>query len=111
MAAGAREAARPIDWKAAAISTVRYLLFGLVLPLAAIHIWLATAREGLGSAVKRVGGIIGRAFSPQSVLDLCRGLHCLRRHSILHPFQIYLFKSRVVGNLSARHAPCGSVRV
>jgi hypothetical protein len=29
---------------------------------------LATTREGLGSAVKKVGGIIGRAFSPQSVL-------------------------------------------
>lgn len=68
MAAGAREAARPIDWKAAVLSTVRYLLFGLVLPLAAIHIWLATARDGLGTAIKRTGGIIARAFSPQSVL-------------------------------------------
>jgi hypothetical protein len=73
MAAGAREAARPIDWKAAALSTVRYLLFGLVLPLAAIHIWLATARDGLGSAIKRVGGIMGRAFSPQSVLTYAVG--------------------------------------
>jgi hypothetical protein len=68
VAAGAREAARPIDWKAAAISSVRYLMFGFVLPLAAIHIWLATAREGLGSAIRKIGGIIGRAFSPQSVL-------------------------------------------
>lgn len=68
VADGAREAARPIDWRAAAISTVRYLMFGLVLPLAAIHIWLATAREGLRTAVRKIGGIIGRAFSPQSVL-------------------------------------------
>jgi hypothetical protein len=68
VAAGARDAARPVDWKSAAISTVRYLMFGLVLPLAAIHIWLATAREGLGSAVRKIGGILGRAFSPQSVL-------------------------------------------
>ena len=68
VAAGAREAARPVDWKAATLSTVRYLLFGFVLPLAAIHIWLATARDGLSAAIKRVGGIIGRAFSPQSVL-------------------------------------------
>jgi hypothetical protein len=73
VAAGAREAARPIDWKAATISTVRYLLFGLVLPLAAIHVWLATARDGLGSAIKRVGTIIGRAFSPQSVLTYVVG--------------------------------------
>ena len=68
VAAGAREAARPVDWKAAAISTVRYLMFGLVLPLTAIHIWLATAREGVGPAVRKIGGIIARAFSPQSVL-------------------------------------------
>jgi len=68
VAAGAREAARPVNWKGATLSTVRYLLFGFVLPLAAIHIWLATARDGLGAAIKRVGGIIGRAFSPQSVL-------------------------------------------
>jgi hypothetical protein len=73
VAAGAREAARPIDWKAATISTVRYLLFGLVLPLAAIHVWLATARDGLGSAIKRVGTIFGRAFSPQSVLTYVVG--------------------------------------
>ncbi|HKO60278.1 MAG TPA: hypothetical protein VJV03_03885 [Pyrinomonadaceae bacterium] len=67
-AAAARDASRPVDWKIAGLSTLRYLLFGLVLPLAAIHVWLATARDGLVPALKRVGGIIGRAFSPQSVL-------------------------------------------
>lgn len=66
--AATRDASRPVDWKIAGLSTVRYLLFGLVLPLAAIHVWLATARDGLGPALKRVGGIISRAFSPQSVL-------------------------------------------
>lgn len=66
--ASAREAARPIDWRAATLSTIRYLAFGLVLPLAAIHLWLATAREGLGPAVKKLGTLLGRAFAPQSVL-------------------------------------------
>lgn len=66
--AAGRDAAQPINWKTAGLSTVRYLLFGLVLPLAAIHIWLVTARDGLGAAIKRAGGTIGRAFSPQSVL-------------------------------------------
>src|SRR5918994_3514240 len=66
--AAARDGARPVDWKNAGLSSVRYLLFGLVLPLAAIHVWLVTARDGLGAAIKRVGGILGRAFSPQSVL-------------------------------------------
>jgi hypothetical protein len=66
--ASAREAARPIDWRAATLSTLRYLAFGLILPLAAIHLWLATAREGLAPAIKKLGTLLGRAFAPQSVL-------------------------------------------
>jgi len=71
MAASSRthETARaPINWKGAALSTIRYLALGLVLPLAAIHLWLATAREGLLAALKRMGQLLARAFSPQSVL-------------------------------------------
>jgi len=59
---------RPINWKMALFSTIRYLLFGLVLPLATIHLWLATAREGLLSAVRRVFALPARAFAPRSVL-------------------------------------------
>jgi hypothetical protein len=63
------EAARiPINWKGAALSTLRYLALGLVLPLAAIHLWLATARDGLLAALKRIGQLVARAFAPQSVL-------------------------------------------
>jgi hypothetical protein len=71
MAAASRthETARaPINWKGAALSTVRYLALGLVLPLAAIHLWLATARDGLLAAIKRIGQLLARAFAPQSVL-------------------------------------------
>ena len=50
------------------LSTVRYLAFGLVLPLATIHLWLATVREGLWPAVRRIGTHLSRAFAPQSVL-------------------------------------------
>lgn len=67
-AATAREAARPIDWRAATLSTLRYLAFGLVLPLAAIHLWLATAQEGLGPAIKKLKTLLARAFAPQSIL-------------------------------------------
>jgi len=59
---------RPINWKIALFSTIRYLLFGLVLPLATIHLWLATAREGLLSAIRRVVALPARAFAPRSVL-------------------------------------------
>jgi hypothetical protein len=67
LAASAREPTRPIDWKAAMVSTVRYLTFGLFLPLAAIHLWLAAAREGLGHALKKIGSLLANAFSPRSV--------------------------------------------
>jgi len=67
-AANAREAARPIDWRAAILSTLRYLAFGLVLPLTAIHLWLATSKEGLGPVIKKLKTVLARAFAPQSVL-------------------------------------------
>jgi hypothetical protein len=71
MAASSRthETARAsINWKGAALSTIRYLTLGLVLPLVAIHLWLATAREGLLAALMRTGQLLARAFAPQSVL-------------------------------------------
>jgi hypothetical protein len=64
----ARDNAKPIDWKAALVSTVRYLTFGLVLPIAAIHLWLAAASEGLGPALRRIGNLLAKAFAPRSVL-------------------------------------------
>ena len=58
----------PIDWRIALVSGLRYLAFALVLPLAAIHLWLATVREGLGVTIRRIGTHLARAFAPQSVL-------------------------------------------
>jgi hypothetical protein len=72
-AANAPRPSRPIDWKVALLSTVRYLMFGLLLPLAAIHLWLATAQEGLLGAVRRVVTHLGRAFAPRSVLIYIAG--------------------------------------
>lgn len=66
--ANARDAAKPIEWRGALLSTLRYLTFGLVLPLAAIHLWLATMQEGLGRAIRRIGANLARAFEPRSVL-------------------------------------------
>lgn len=63
-----RDAAPPIDWRTALVFTIRYLTFGLVLPLAAIHLWLATAREGLGRGITKLGRHLAHAFAPQSVL-------------------------------------------
>jgi len=63
-----KPAPRPIDWRTALFSMLRYLSFGLILPLAAIHLWLATVRDGLGAAIRRLATLLARAFSPQSVL-------------------------------------------
>jgi hypothetical protein len=59
---------QPVHWQTVLITTLEYLLFCLVLPLAAIHLWIATARDGLKQTVKRSARIIGRAFAPQSVV-------------------------------------------
>ena len=66
--ATAAHAARPINWKVALFSTLRYLSFGLVLPLAAIHLWLATVADGLVGALKKIPTLLSRAFAPRSVL-------------------------------------------
>ena len=65
--------ARPINWRVALFSTIRYLSFGLVLPLAAIHLWLATMRDGLGGSVRKIATLLSRAFAPQSVLIYIAG--------------------------------------
>jgi hypothetical protein len=65
--------ARPVNWRVALFSTLRYLAFGLVLPLAAIHLWLATMRDGLGGAVRKTATLLSRAFAPQSVLIYIAG--------------------------------------
>ena len=65
--------ARPINWRVALFSTLRYLAFGLVLPLAAIHFWLATVRDGLGGALRKTATLLSRAFAPQSVLIYIAG--------------------------------------
>ena len=71
--ANRRDAATPINWKAALLSTVRYLAFGLILPLVAIHLWLATVREGLGQGIIKLRHYLARAFAPQSVLIYIAG--------------------------------------
>lgn len=58
----------PINWRMAIFSSLRYLSFGLLLPLATIHLWLATIRDGLWPSIRRIATHLSRAFAPQSVL-------------------------------------------
>jgi len=64
---------QPVSWQSVAITTLEYLLFCLVLPLAAIHLWIGTAREGVTKTFKQSPRILARAFSPQSVISYALG--------------------------------------
>lgn len=65
---------QPVHWQTIAMTTLAYLVFFLILPLAAIHLWIATAREGLKQAFKRSARILARAFAPQAVVTYAIGL-------------------------------------
>jgi hypothetical protein len=64
----------PLRWPDVFIASLRLLLLGVVLPLAAIHLWLAAARDSFIGTVRRVPQILARAFSAQSVLIYAVGL-------------------------------------
>ena len=73
---------QPIYWPSLIFATVRCLLFGVVLPLTAIHLWIEVARRNLrdtagggGQAVlKRIGNVLARAFASESVFTYALGL-------------------------------------
>src|SRR5215813_5279413 len=64
---------QPLSWQSVAVTTIEYLLFLLVLPLASIHLWIGAAREGLKNTFKRLHRVLARAFSPQAVMTYLIG--------------------------------------
>ena len=48
-------------------TTLRYLLIGVVAPLLAIQLWIATTNGGLRALLKSVRGVVSKTFAPQSV--------------------------------------------
>ena len=64
---------QPVHWQSVALTTIQYLLFLLLFPLAAIHLWIAAARDGLKQAFKRSARILGRAFAPKAVATYAIG--------------------------------------
>ena len=67
-------AGRPLYWQDVLVSTLRLLLLGFALPLAAAHLWLSTARDGLKATLRRAHRVIARAFAPASVFIYALGL-------------------------------------
>ncbi len=64
----------PLSWPQLALSTLRLLVFAVVLPLGAIHLWGATVRDGLLAAIKKLPRNLARAFAPQPTLVYAIGL-------------------------------------
>lgn len=64
---------QPIHWQSIVIKTLEYLVFFLVLPLAAIHLWIETASRGLKQTMKSSPRILARALAPQAVITYVIG--------------------------------------
>ena len=69
----------PLHWPSLIFATLRFVLWGVAFPLAAIHLWIAIAGGEVRtlfakSLFKRVGSALARAFSPDSVLIYGLGL-------------------------------------
>lgn len=58
----------PLHWQEALMSWLWIILFGVVLPLLASHLWLSAARDGLKTTLKRIHRVAARAFAPRPVL-------------------------------------------
>ena len=56
------------------VGAVRYLLIGVIAPLLAIQLWIATSRDGLRQLLRRAPQMAARAFAPQSVFIYACGV-------------------------------------
>lgn len=64
---------QPLKWSVVALTTIRYVLIGALLPLWIIHLWIATVHDGILPAIRKSRQLIVRAFAPQSVLIYMAG--------------------------------------
>jgi hypothetical protein len=64
----ARPATQSTPWQVTLVTTIQYVLLLVALPLAAIGFWGSTAREGLGTALRKSGKTLAGAFGPRAVL-------------------------------------------
>ena len=73
---------QPMHWPTVVFATIRFLLFAIALPLAAIHLWISASasdlrtffRGGPEAMVKRFGSWLARAFASDSVLTYLLGV-------------------------------------
>jgi hypothetical protein len=73
---------QPVHWQTMVITTLRFVIFGVAFPLAAIHLWIEASvcdvRASFAGGVKTIFGTIGRAlaraFSSEAVFVYGLGL-------------------------------------
>lgn len=68
------DSAGGLHWAVLMWTTLRLLLSGIILPLVAIHLWGAIARDGLLPALRRAPHHLARAFRADAVLTYAVGL-------------------------------------
>ncbi|HVF48893.1 MAG TPA: hypothetical protein VNA19_02325 [Pyrinomonadaceae bacterium] len=57
----------PLRWQTFIFAALKLLLLGILVPLAGVHLWIATAREGFKATFRNFFRTIARAFSAPSV--------------------------------------------
>ena len=62
-----------LSWTEVFLTGLRYLAFGLVLPLLALHLWIASVGGGLIKTLRSLNKVIVGAFAPYSVLIYMAG--------------------------------------
>jgi hypothetical protein len=69
-----QQTARPSTyWATIGLRSLRYLLFGLVAPLALIRLWISAANNGMVATFKRIWTDLAGAFEAPSVLIYMTG--------------------------------------
>jgi hypothetical protein len=97
--------APPTHWPTLLITSLRFVLFGVALPLVAIHLWIEASicnvRESFAGGARNVFGTIGRAmaraFSSESVFVYGLGLILF----VLGPYLILLPRLTFTGTKTA----------
>lgn len=67
-------APQPTDWRGIGLAALEFLIFGIALPLAAVNLWIATARDGLRQAARRAHRTLYKSFAPGTLLVYLIGL-------------------------------------
>jgi hypothetical protein len=100
--AGAPLEPQQLHWASLIFATAKFVLFGVALPLATIHLWIAVAGGETGGLfaggarlfLNRIGAALARAFGSESVLVYALGLIIF----VVLPYAILFVPLNVKGN-------------